>query len=86
LKAAPMSKEDQKPPPRRIDIGTDILVLDEDFCDEVLAGAVRRTAKRYERDGLPYVFVAGHKYRPLNEGRAFLAARIQRRNQKKRVA
>jgi hypothetical protein len=81
-----MSKENRKPPPRRIDIGTDILVIDEDFCSELLAGATRRTAKRLEREGLPYVMIAGRTYRPLNEGRAFLAARIQRRNQKKRVA
>jgi hypothetical protein len=79
-----MSKENQKSPPRRIDIGTDVLALDEDFCAEVLAGATRRTAKRYEREGLPFVMVAGYTYRPLNEGRAWLAARIQRRNQKKR--
>jgi len=39
----------------------------------------RRTARRYERDGLPHVTVGGRKFRPLNAGRAWLAARIQAR-------
>jgi hypothetical protein len=81
--STPMTTEDRKPPPRRIDIGTDILLLDEDFCDELLAGATRRTAKRLEAEGLPYVFVAGRKYRPLREGQEFLAARIRRPNPKR---
>lgn len=77
-----MSKEERSPPPRRIDLGDEMLVIDEDFCSEVLAGAARRTAKRLEFEGLPFAMVAGRTYRPLNEGRAWLAARIQRHKSK----
>jgi hypothetical protein len=47
----------------------------------VLAGATRRTARNLEAEGLPFAMVAGHKYRPLHEGREWLKARIQRKNQ-----
>jgi hypothetical protein len=73
--------------PRRIVIDGDELVLDRDFCDEVLGGANLKTAKRYEGLGLPFAMVAGRKYRPLREGRAWVAGLIQRRGQTpKRVA
>ena len=61
----------------RIEIGEDTLVTDEEFCTLVLAGVSRRTAKRYERQGLPYVLLGGRKYRPLNAGRAWVAGRIK---------
>jgi hypothetical protein len=66
---------------RRIEIPGDVLVVDEDFCRQALAGASKRTAKRLEEEGLPYVMVAGWKFRPLNAGLAWLAGRITRRNQ-----
>jgi hypothetical protein len=68
--------------PQRITLDDDVLLRDDVFLAEVLAGANRRTGKRYERDGLPYVLVRGLKYRPLREGREWLANRIQRPNQK----
>jgi hypothetical protein len=67
--------------PRRIEIPDDTLDLDGDFCSEVLAGSSCRTSKRLESEGLPFVMVAGCKYRPLNAGRAWLANRITCRNQ-----
>jgi hypothetical protein len=75
-----MSFEDHYEPASRIEIPDDILVPDAEFCALVLGGATRRTGSRLEAEGLPYVMVRGRKYRPLNEGRAWLAARIQRRN------
>jgi hypothetical protein len=76
-----MSFEDaSKPTTRHIVIPGDVLLPDPEFCVEVLDGATRRTARRLEAQGLPFVMVRGRKYRPLNEGRAWLAARIQRRN------
>jgi hypothetical protein len=36
-----------------------------------------------EAEGLPYILIAGRKYRPLNEGRAWLAARIVRKRQQR---
>lgn len=65
----------------RIEIPGDTLVPDAEFCTEVLAGATTRTARRLDREGLPFALVAGRKYRPLNEGRVWLAGRIQRLHQ-----
>ena len=76
-----MSLGDQYKPTQHIIIPGDVLVPDAEFCAEVLNGATRRTARRLERDGLPYVMVRGVKFRPLNEGRIWLAGRIQRRGQ-----
>jgi len=60
----------------RIDVGDDVLIPDAEFCALVLGGIHRRTAARYEREGLPYVMLGGRKYRPLAQGRAWLAGRI----------
>jgi hypothetical protein len=60
-----------------IDIPGDVLIPDGEFCDVVLGGTCRRTAKRYEMEGLPFVMIRGRKFRPLNAGRTWLAARIQ---------
>ena len=60
-----------------ITIPGDLLIPDDEFCREVLDGATRRTARRYERDGLPFVMIRGRKFRPLNAGREWLARRIQ---------
>ena len=62
---------DQSPAPVRIEIDGDSLVTDAEFCATVLAGVNRRTAKRYEREGLPFVMVGGKKYRPLARGCAW---------------
>jgi hypothetical protein len=79
-----MSLEDQAPASvdsgsfnRHIEIPGDVLIPDADFCRDVLNDCARRTAKRYEAEGLPFVMVAGKKFRPLNAGREWLAARIQ---------
>lgn len=77
-----MSTE-QTSPSRRIELADDTLVLDEEFCAVVLGGAVRRTSQRLDKDGCPHIYIGGKKYRPLNEGRAWLAARIRRLNQPK---
>jgi hypothetical protein len=60
-----------------ITIPGDLLIPDDEFCREVLDGATRRTARRYERDGLPFVMIRGRKFRPLHAGREWLAGRIQ---------
>jgi hypothetical protein len=66
--------------PRRIELSDDVLIIDEDFHKEVLAGASRRTGKRLEAEGLPFLMVTGVKYRPLNAGRAWLSNRITHKN------
>jgi len=60
-----------------IDIPGDVLIPDREFCDVVLGGTTRRTALRYEREGLPFVMISNRKFRPLNAGREWLAARIK---------
>jgi len=75
-----LSEGDHREPPCGIEIPGDVLILDGEFCETVLGGATRRTAKRLEAEGLPFAMVAGRKYRPLNEGRAWLATRIKRLN------
>ena len=72
-----MSVDDQSPAAARIDIDGDVLISDSEFCSTVLAGANRRTARRYESDGLPYILIRGRKFRPLNAGRKWLASRVQ---------
>ena len=62
--------------PRRIELGDEVLIIDEDFHRDVLAGASRRTGKRLEAEGLPFVKIAGCTYRPLKAGQAWLTARI----------
>lgn len=71
----------RRDPPERIELENDVLVRDEIFCAEVLGGASRRSGTRAEAEGLPFVMVRGLKYRPLREGRRWLAARIQRKGE-----
>jgi len=66
----------------RIEIPDDMLISDKEFCATVLGGVNRRTAKRYELEGLPHVMVGGRKFRPLNAGRAWLASRITARKRR----
>jgi hypothetical protein len=63
--------------PTHIDIPGDVLITDDEFCREVLDGATRRTSRRYDRQGLPFIMVRGRKFRPLNAGREWLAGRIE---------
>jgi hypothetical protein len=73
---------DQHPAlPRRIEIPGDTLILDQEWCDQ-LGGVTRRTSQRLDKYGCPHIYIGGHKYRPLRECQAWLAGRIQRRNQK----
>ena len=66
----------------------DTLIPDGEFAEKV--GATRRTLGNYDQKGCPYTIIAGIKYRPLNEGLAWFASRIKRRNPRrtaeKRVA
>jgi len=71
-------------PVTRIELADDVLISDEEFCALVLAGVNRRTARRYELQGLPRVMIGGRKFRPLNAGRAWLASRIKVRNASRR--
>jgi|GEM_PF-4984114 len=64
----------------RIEIPGDVLILDAELAK--LWRCHDRTLYRYERepDGLPFVYVGGRKYRPLNACTAWLAGRIKAPN------
>jgi hypothetical protein len=57
----------------------EVAVTDAEFCEHVLGGATRRTAKRYELEGLPKLELRGRIFRPLREGQRWLARRITAR-------
>jgi hypothetical protein len=77
---------DNQARPSRVEIPGDILIPDADFCREVLGGCARRTAKRLEADGLPFIKIRGRTYRPLNAGRAWLASQIKVKTPQRRRA
>jgi predicted site-specific integrase-resolvase len=56
----------------------DVAIPNAEFADRL--GVVVRTLNNYDREGLPYLMIGGKKYRPLNEGLAWIASRIRRRN------
>jgi predicted site-specific integrase-resolvase len=56
----------------------DKAIPNAEFADKL--GVVVRTLNNYDREGLPYLMIGGKKYRPLNEGLAWIAQRIRRRN------
>jgi hypothetical protein len=62
-----------------IPIDGDVLISDEQFCQDYLNGT-RRTARHYDHQGLPYVMLAGKKYRPLNACKEWLSSQIKRLN------
>lgn len=66
-----------------IQIPGDELVPDEELAAEWKT--TRRTLGRYDRLplGLPFVMVAGRKYRPLNASRQWLASRIRHPNKRR---
>jgi hypothetical protein len=68
-----------------IQIPGDELVLDDELANEWKS--TRRTLGRYDRlsDGLPFVMIAGRKYRPLKACREWLARRIRRPNSSSRA-
>jgi hypothetical protein len=76
MRANTMSMQDQA---GHILIPGDTLIPDAEFCEQVLDGINRRAARRLDAKGLPFVMVRGRKFRPLNEGRTWLAGQIVRR-------
>jgi hypothetical protein len=54
--------------PVEIPIDGDTLITDEEFCRKYLNGATRRTAGRYDHEGLPFVMVNNRKMRPVRAG------------------
>ena len=65
--------------PEFIDIGDDKLRRNDLIAKD--HGASVRTLDRGDRDGAPYTYVAGVKYRPVKGYQQYLASRIRRRDQ-----
>jgi hypothetical protein len=71
--------------PRRIQIPGDTLIPDQEWCDLQLGGATRRTSQRLDKDGCPYTYIRGEKWRPLNEGQRGSPAASNAATPQKRV-
>jgi hypothetical protein len=61
-----MSVDDQTP--NRDEIPNDILYLGRRLLSRSLGRCARRTAKCYEREGLPYTLIRGRKFTPAGHG------------------
>ena len=65
--------------PERLIIGgvemrrNDVVARDEGNCE--------RTLNRRDKDGAPYIYIGGVKYRPIEQYHRFLLGRMQVRNQ-----
>jgi hypothetical protein len=57
----------------------DKLVPDAEFL-KAAGGVTARTGSNWDKQGCPHAYIAGMKYRPWNEGFAWIASRIKRRN------
>jgi hypothetical protein len=57
----------------------DKLVPDKEFL-EAAGGVTQRTGSTWDKEGCPYTYIKNIKYRPWNEGFAWIASRIKRRN------
>jgi hypothetical protein len=73
-----------KDPHRRIEIDGETLITDQEFCHVGLDDATRRTAGRLDHEGLPFVMIAGRKFRPLRRCLAWLANRIDSKTREDR--
>jgi hypothetical protein len=65
--------------PERMMIG-DVLMIRNDIVagDE---GNCERTLNRRDKDGAPYIYIGGVKYRPIERYHQFMLGRIEVRNQ-----
>jgi hypothetical protein len=57
----------------------DALIPDAEFL-EIAGGVTARTGNTWDKQGCPFVIIGGRKWRPKNEGLAWIASRIRRRN------
>jgi hypothetical protein len=62
----------------------DKLVPDAEFL-KAAGDVTARTGNNWDREGCPHTYIGGLKYRPWNEGFAWIASRIKRRNPRRAV-
>ena len=60
----------------------DKLVPDAEFL-KAAGGVTARTGSNWDREGCPHVYIKNMKYRPWNEGFAWIASRIKRGNRRR---
>jgi hypothetical protein len=70
---------------KSIPLADDFGVPDADFRRFALAGASQKTGQRYDRQGLPFIYIRGEKWRPVRAGMAWIASRITIRTEKRRA-
>jgi hypothetical protein len=57
----------------------DHLVPDAEFL-KAAGNVTPRTGNNWDKQGCPFIIIGAMKYRPWNEGLAWIASRIRRRN------
>lgn len=57
----------------------DELVPDAEFL-KAAGDVTPRTGSNWDKEGCPHTYIGNMKYRPWNEGFAWIASRIKRRN------
>jgi hypothetical protein len=65
--------------PERLVIGDEEMVRNDVIARE--EGACEKTVNRRDKDGAPFLYMAGVKYRPIRRYHQFLLGLIQSRNQ-----
>jgi hypothetical protein len=65
--------------PERIIIGGEEMVRNDVIARE--EGDAERTLNRRDKDGAPFIYIGGVKYRPIERYHKFLLGQIQVRNQ-----
>jgi hypothetical protein len=65
--------------PERMNIGGEQMVRNDIVARD--EGEAERTLNRRDKDGAPYLYIGGVKYRPIERYHRFMLGRIQVRNQ-----
>jgi hypothetical protein len=72
----PLDKRNREMRPERIEVGDEVLERN-DIIAKRFGESVRAFNKR-DRDGAPYLFVAGTKYRPVGAFNAYIKNSVRR--------
>jgi hypothetical protein len=74
----PMDKRRREMHPERITVGSKIYERNDIAAARL--GETERTANKRDRDGAPFQYLGGVKYRPLPDWDEFILSGIRRRN------
>jgi hypothetical protein len=71
----PLDPRRRETHPERIEIGGEVLLRNDVQARQL--GCSERSVNRGDKDGAPFVFIGGIKYRPAERYAAFILNRIQ---------